>query len=86
MNKIKETKIKLKKELHKYINENTSSGAISPYLKKLEETVNKFIKEDNDKKEPKDNKRNMRSKHIDRIDTAISCMAMIHNLFRIGYE
>ena len=55
--------IKLEKELHKYINENTPSGAIPPYLKKLEETVNKFTKQDDDKKEPKDNKRNMRSNH-----------------------
>lgn len=32
----------LRKELRKYVNENTPSGSIPPYLKKLEETVDKF--------------------------------------------
>ena len=55
----------LEKELRKYINENTPSGSIPPYLKKLEETVDRYSKDD--EKEPqRDNDRNTRPEHIDR--------------------
>ncbi len=57
----------LRKELRKYVNENTPSGSIPPYLKKLEDTVDKFAKDDKEDTEPpKDNVRNARPKHIDR--------------------
>ncbi|MCL5427582.1 MAG: transposase, partial [Candidatus Marsarchaeota archaeon] len=38
---------KLRNELLKYINENTPSGDIHPYLKKLEEEVDKYAKDEN---------------------------------------
>lgn len=58
---------RLEKELRKYNNENTSSGSIPPYLKKLEDTVDKFAKDDKEDTEPpKENVRNARPKHIDR--------------------
>jgi transposase len=58
---------KLTNELRKYVNENTSSGSIPPYLKKLEDTVDRYAKADeDDKASPKENVRNARPKHIDR--------------------
>ena len=57
---------KLRKELRKYVNENTPSGSIPPYLKKLEETVEEYSSNDDDKSPPKENVRNARPKHIDR--------------------
>jgi cell division protein FtsB len=36
----------LEKELRKYLNENTPSGAIPPYLKKLKDTVNRYAEDD----------------------------------------
>ena len=59
---------KLTKELRKYVNENTPSGSVPPYLKKLESTVDRFAKEDDDKGPPKDNPRNERPDHIDRTE------------------
>jgi len=58
----------LEKELRKYINENTPSGAIPPYMKKkLEEIVNEYSKTpDEENKEHKENRRNARPKRIDR--------------------
>lgn len=59
---------RLGKELRKYINENTPSGSIPPYLKKkLEEEVDQYAKVPEDTDVPhKENKRNARPKHIDR--------------------
>ena len=55
------------KELRKYANENTPSGSIPPYVKKLEETVDRYTKDEKtDKEPPKDNVRNARPKQIDR--------------------
>lgn len=56
----------LENELRKYVNENTPSGSIPPYLKKLEDVVDRYSKDDDDKEPPKDNSRNARPKHIDR--------------------
>jgi len=56
----------LRKELRKYVNENTPSGAIPPYLKKLEDTVEKSSKDDKNDDQPKENVRNARPKQIDR--------------------
>jgi hypothetical protein len=55
----------LNNELHKYMNENTPSGAIPPHLKKLEKIVNENSKEEDDKL-PKENHRNSRPEQIDR--------------------
>lgn len=55
----------LRKELRKYVNENTPSGSVPPYLKKLEDTVNRYQKDD-DKRPPEENVRNARPKQIDR--------------------
>ena len=58
----------LQRELRKYDNENTPSGAIPPYMKKkLEEVVNEYSKTpDDENKERKENRRNARPKRIDR--------------------
>ena len=56
---------KLRNELRKYVNENTPSGSIPPYLKKLEKAVDKYSKEGDDR-QPVENVRNARSQHIDR--------------------
>jgi predicted RNase H-like nuclease (RuvC/YqgF family) len=39
---------KLENELRKYVNENTPSGSIPTYLKKLEDAVNRYSKGDDD--------------------------------------
>lgn len=57
---------RLEKELRKYLNENTPSGSIPPYLKKLEDTVNRHTQEDTGIESPKDNPRNARLTQIDR--------------------
>jgi hypothetical protein len=63
--RLKERVERLEKELRKYVNENTPSGSIPPYLKKLEEDVNRVSK-DEKKDPPKENVRNARLGHIDR--------------------
>ncbi len=58
---------RLNNELRKYVNENTPSGAIPPYLKTLEKNVKNLTKcPDEDDKPPIHNARNSRPKHIDR--------------------
>ena len=57
---------RLNNELRKYVNENTPSGSVPPYLKKLEDTVNRYSKDDTGKESPKNNVRNARQKQIDR--------------------
>ena len=59
---------RLLNELRKYHNENTPSGAIPSYMKKkLEEIVNEYSKTPDEKsKKRKENRRNARSKRIDR--------------------
>lgn len=55
------------KELQKYHNENTPSGAIPPYLKDLEKNVKEMTKDtDKENQPPKHNARNSRPRHIDR--------------------
>ncbi len=52
---------RLEKELRKYLNENTPSGSVPPYLKKLEDAVGRYAKGDEKGNEPpKDNVRNAR--------------------------
>ena len=58
---------RLNNKLRKYVNENTPSGAIPPYLKTLEKNVKNLTKRsDEDDKPPMHNARNSRPKHIDR--------------------
>jgi transposase len=67
INELKKEVGTLRKELRKYVNENTPSGSIPPYLKKLEDTVDEFAKDDKkDTEPPKENVRNARPKHVDR--------------------
>lgn len=63
--KLEKENEKLRNELRKYINENTPSGDIPPYLKKLEETVDRYSKNE-EGRPPKENDRNSRPDHIDR--------------------
>ena len=56
---------RLTNELRQYVNENTPSGSIPPYLKKLEKSVDRYSK-DEEKDPPKENTRNERPEHIDR--------------------
>lgn len=63
--KLEKENEKLRNELHKYINENTPSGDIPPYLKKLEKEVDRYAKDENPEP-PKENKRNARPKQVDR--------------------
>ncbi len=58
----------LEKELRKYLNENTPSGSIPPYLKRLEETINRQSEEGDNSDPPKDNPRNERPEHVDRTE------------------
>lgn len=63
--KLEKENEKLRNELRKYINENTPSGDIPQYLKKLEKEVDKYAKDENPEP-PKANKRNARPRQIDR--------------------
>ena len=68
INQLEKEVERLTKELRKYVNENTLSGSVPPYLKKLENTVNRFAKDDDNDEPPKDNPRNARPEHIDRME------------------
>ncbi len=60
---------RLTNELRKYVNENTPSGSIPPYLKKLEKTVDRYSgNDDKEKDPPKENERNSRPDHVDRTE------------------
>ena len=63
---LKEAVEKLRKELRKYLNENTPSGSIPPYLKK---NIVKKVEKEKRGDEKKINMRNNRPKNIDRIES-----------------
>ena len=66
--KLKKRIEQLEKELRKYVNENTSSDSIPPYLKKLEDTVNRFAKDEDNNEPPKGNPRNTKPEYIDKTE------------------